>query len=303
MRDLPAERRTAQPRHTLRPNPPPSEREEGVRLPLPPCGRGIEGEGDRRSSRSPREASSASRALVARESLSPCSGERLSIIRRASSPTCGEPFSQCWRASSPKRGEPRIATREQQGAAAPRPAQAEPREGRTGRRAATPLPPPACGRGMASARAPFLGPKVVTPPQRAASPCPAAGAGPGYRLYRNPVPSTLCIRTALASHPHLSRLSSALVASCIRASLTPHPHSSRFRTASDAVCGSAVFVLERPRERLPPSPRSTTRRKDAILPLPPCGRGIQGEGGRKKQLLFTVVTQDPAAARQAGLGT
>jgi hypothetical protein len=77
---------------TLHPNPPPSEREEGIALPLPPCGRGIKGEGVVRCSRSSLGgAAFESGALRVRESLSPCLGEGLSTHRRRGSPACGDP--------------------------------------------------------------------------------------------------------------------------------------------------------------------------------------------------------------------
>jgi len=244
--------------------------------------------------------------------------------RESLSPTCGEPrlrhveslVSEAWRASSPKRGEPRLRSVESLVSEAWRASHREPRltrtcsppaaAGRTSRRSerapcrhapAPSRPARVESRERVPTRAPFLAPKVVTPPPARRK--PVSGGGHRARL-----PSRSQPRALHAPYPHLSRVASALVAPLIRTCRVLHPH---FSHAVSAL----VAIWDRIGLRLRPSclrPRTASQTIAAVAtehhpaqgrhpPPPACGRGIQGEGGRKKQPLFTVSTQHPAAAR------
>lgn len=87
-----------------------------------------------------------------------------------------------------------------------------------------------------------------------------------YRSGSNPMPSTLLIRTSLASHPHLSRLSSALVASCIRTCRGLKPHRLSFATEGPS-------TPHRLANRGQLRHGAPTGHNDATIPLPPAGGG------------------------------
>gem|GEM_PF-3847825 len=133
-------------------------------------------------------------------------------------------------------------------------------------------------RGRVPARAPFLGPKVVTPPPARRK--PVSGGGRRARL-----PSRSRPRALHALYPHLSRVASALVAPLIRTCRVLHPHFSHAASAlvaiSDRIGRRLRLGCLRPRKASQTIAAVATEHHPAQgrhPPPPACGRGIQGEG-------------------------